>query len=105
MLERFLKWLLRKPLTRYEIELEHQVKVSQKLYVLARNHEQFCHWARESNIGKHHLVYVSHHWMLQGVYLFPFQVIRLHGHSKNPNFNAIMQTLEMSFAVTESRIK
>jgi hypothetical protein len=71
-----------------------------RLYVLARNYQDFKRWCWEKGIPELHATYVAHPERLHGATLTDRQIIRVPGYEDNINHGAIMEQIEHRLAVS-----
>jgi hypothetical protein len=71
-----------------------------RLYVLARNYQDFRKWCWEKGIPELNATYVAHAGRLSGLRLTEQQIVRVPGHEDNINHAAIIEQIEHRLAVT-----
>lgn len=65
-----------------------------RLYVLARNYQDFKRWCWEKGIPELHATYVANAERLYGATLADQQIVRVPGYEDNINHAAIMEQIE-----------
>ena len=66
-----------------------------RLFVLARNYQDFRKWCWEKGIPELHATYVANAERVQGLALKPVQIVRLPGCEDNINHAAIEEQISL----------
>lgn len=70
-----------------------------RLFVLARNHQQFKEWCWSKGFPSSHATYVANVERLRGATFTPNQIIALPGAHEHPEFKAIMEHVNIITAI------
>lgn len=65
-----------------------------RLFVLARNYQDFKRWCWEKGIPELHATYVASAERVIGIRLTPNQIVRLPGHEEHPAYVAIDEVIQ-----------